>query len=314
VEFDALVHRERLAMPTLVQKNTEGAFVTGVTSVKAQVADLDALVKIRVSGYKTGDSVFVGSEGKNYVWITTSRFATDNKTVFVPTSYKNATAPIGRWIVQGEADSSAAQLSSDQIAKSDSIVLVKKTIAELKNARVSVRIRGESIRVSSLDKVFVWIPNSKLKADDVNIVLPNSYAKASHPIGRWVCEGVSLRTGEIPQSEQPTTTTTTQVTSLNNLILPIRTVTFSASPLSILDTDGVLLVDTTSGNVDVSVPDPATIPVGRLFTIRKVDHSTNVVNIVSQGSALIDTLASITLNNIGGCSLISDGTNYFILP
>ena len=88
----------------------------------------------------------------------------------------------------------------------------------------------------------------------------------------------------------------------------------TASPLLVTDTDGIIQVDTTGGNVDVSLPDVATIPVGRCFTIRKVDLSQNVVNINAVGSALVELLTAIELKNIGGATLYSDGTNYHIKP
>ena len=299
-------------MVTLVEKTATGAHATGVGAVKRNVPDIAALKKIRVSSYVTGDAVFVTGEGKNYIWVQTSTFAVDNLTVLIPDSYASASAPVGRWIVEKTITvESSAQLSSDELAKPSVVVLTKKDIQELKRSRVSSRVHGDGIRVTDLDVTFVWIPISRLKTDDTNVVLPNSYTKASSPIGRWIREGVSLRTGQIPSEVvQPQTPT---VTSLNNLIRPVRSVSYTGNPLDVLDTDGVLLIDTTGGSVPVSLPDPAAIPTGRFFTIRKVDHSTNAVTISAVGS-LVDTLPSIALNNIGGCSLISDGTNYFILP
>jgi hypothetical protein len=277
------------------------------------VSSIEDLKKVRVSSYETGNAIFVADEGKNYIWVANSTFSVDNITVVLPNSYSNATAPIGRWIVEKTITvESSAQLNTDTVAKAANLVLTKKTVEDLKKARVATRKRDDGVRVADLDATFVWIPNSRLKVDDENVVLPNSYTKAISPVGRWIREGVSLRTGQIPSEVvQPQTPT---VTSLNNLIRPIRSVSYTGNPLLILDTDGVLLIDTTGGSVPVSLPDPATIPVGRFFTIRKVDHSTNVVIISALGSASVDTLPSITLNNIGGCSLISDGTNYFILP
>jgi len=298
---------------TVVEKTAQGASATGRTSVAKHVSSIEDLKKVRVSSYETGNAIFVADEGKNYIWVANSTFSVDNITVVLPNSYSNATAPIGRWIVEKTITvESSAQLNTDTVAKAANLVLTKKTVEDLKKARVATRKRDDGVRVADLDATFVWIPNSRLKVDDENVVLPNSYTKAISPVGRWIREGVSLRTGQIPSEVvQPQTPT---VTSLNNLIRPIRSVSYTGNPLLILDTDGVLLIDTTGGSVPVSLPDPATIPVDRFFTIRKVDHSTNVVIISALGSASVDTLPSITLNNIGGCSLISDGTNYFILP
>tara|TARA_B100000282_G_scaffold288064_1_gene256304 strand:+ start:143 stop:1045 length:903 start_codon:yes stop_codon:yes gene_type:complete len=298
---------------TVVERTAQGASATGKTSVAKQVGSIEDLKKMRVFSYSTGDAVFVSDQGKNYIWVANSTFSVDNLTVVLPNSYSNATAPIGRWIVEKTITvESSAQLNTDEVAKATTLVLTKKTIEDLKKARVAARKRNDGVRVADLDATFVWITNSRLKTDDTNVVLPNSYTKATAPVGRWIREGVSLRTGEIPSEVvQPQTPT---VTSLNNLIRPVRSVSYTGNPLIVLDTDGVLLVDTTGGNVPVSLPDPATIPTGRFFTIRKVDQSVNVVIISALGSASVDTLSSFNLNNIGGCSLISDGTNYFILP
>lgn len=300
-------------MVTVVEKTAQGASATGRTSVAKHVSSIEDLKKVRVSSYETGNAIFVADEGKNYIWVANSTFSVDNITVVLPNSYSNATAPIGRWIVEKTITvESSAQLNTDTVAKAANLVLTKKTVEDLKKARVATRKRDDGVQVADLDATFVWIPNSRLKVDDENVVLPNSYTKAISPVGRWIREGVSLRTGQIPSEiVQPQTPS---VTSLNNLIRPIRSVSYTGNPLLILDTDGVLLIDTTGGSVPVSLPDPATIPVGRFFTIRKVDHSTNVVIISALGSASVDTLPSFDLNNIGGCSLISDGTNYFILP
>ena len=300
-------------MVTVVEKTAQGASATGRTSVAKHVGSIEDLKKVRVSFYETGNAIFVADEGKNYIWVANSTFSVDNITVALPNSYSNATAPIGRWIVEKTITvESSAQLSTDEVAKATTLVLTKKTIEDLKKARVATRKSNDGVRVADLDATFVWIPTSRLKVDDENVVLPNSYTKATSPVGRWIREGVSLRTGQMPsEAVQPQTPT---VTSLNNLIRPIRSVSYTGNPLLILDTDGVLLIDTTAGSVPVSLPDPATIPTGRFFTIRKVDHSTNAVMISALGSASVDTLPSITLHNIGGCSLISDGTNYFILP
>lgn len=299
-------------MATQVHQTSLGAGASGIVEIKDAVKGLSALKKIRVSRYETGSAVFVADEGAYFIWVSNSTVEVDNTRVLVPSSYSKAKAPIGRWVIEGSASvKSAAQLGTDSLATQVGLKLTKETISDLAKARVAVRTSGDGARVTDNNQTFVWVSNCVLKENKTTVVLPNTYAKSDHPVGRWVLEGVSLETGRLPQEQK---TPTIQATSLNNLILPIRTVTAAASPLSVLDTDGVLLVDTTGGGVDVSMPDPETIPVGRLFTLRKVDHSANVVNIVSQGSAQIDTLALVTITNIGGVSLISDGTNYFILP
>lgn len=301
-------------MSIQIQESSLGVFASGDLSKKKEVTTLTKLKSLRVNGLSTGDSVFVASEGSNYVWVSTSTLAIDDTRVLVPRSYASAKSPIGRWVIEGRPDVSSATLDTDEVSTLITLKMTKKSLLDLKKARVNSRVSGDGIRVSDLNQTFVWQQTSRLATNDTTVVLPNSYSKADFPVGRWVLEGVSLVTGAFPVEIETTTTQTPSITSLNNLILPIRSVDSTASPLAILDTDGVVHIDATAGNVDVSLPDTATIPAGRFFTIRKVDHSSNVVNISATGGVLIDTLPSIELNNIGGCSLISDGTHYFILP
>ena len=172
----ALVHREGLDdMATVVEKTAEGSFATGILTIKRKVSTLSDLKKIRVSSFITGDAVFVTEENKNYLWIGSSKAAVDDNTVFLPNSYDKAIAPIGRWIIEKTISvSSLAQIDTDQVATLQTLVLEKTTIEDLKKARVGGRKKGDGIRVTKLDKVFVWITNSTLKIDDTNVILPNS--------------------------------------------------------------------------------------------------------------------------------------------
>lgn len=300
-------------MTTVVQETSGGEpFASGYSEVKSRVKTLTDLSKKRVSKFVTGDAVFVSGEGSNYIWVSDSKLEGDESRVIIPNSYRSIDSSVGRWIIEGTKEiESISILDTDSIAEVLNIKLSKKTISDLANARVSLRDSGDGAIVTSKNQIFVWTSSSTLPANGTTVILPNSYLKADHPVGRWLLEGVSLRTGQFPETQE---TQTSQITSLNNLVLPVRSLSFTDSPVSVLDTDGVLLLNTLAGNIDVTVPDPGTIPVGRIFTITKVDHSLNVVNISTVGDALLDTLASITLHNIGGVSLVSDGTNYFVLP
>ena len=184
-------------MVTVVERTSQGASATGSKTVKAEVRDLESLRKIKVFSYETGDSVFVADQGRYFIWVSNSTFTVDNSSVILPNSYTKAASPIGRWIVEKRIEvESSAQLSTDKIASHTGTVLTKKTIEDLKKARVSVRRIGDGVKVTDLDTVFVWIPTSRLETDTVNVVLPNSYTKATFPIGRWIREGLSHRTGE----------------------------------------------------------------------------------------------------------------------
>ena len=93
----------------------------------------------------------------------------------------------------------------------------------------------------------------------------------------------------------------------------ITPITHSDSPYSATDADWLLLCDTTSGNIDVVLPDP-TNNSGKMYVIKKT-QATNQINITAgDGSILIDDSTSHSSNSKNGYDqVVSDGTQYWII-
>jgi len=85
------------------------------------------------------------------------------------------------------------------------------------------------------------------------------------------------------------------------------------SPYSATYDDYLILCDTTSGNITVTLPDP-TNNSGKMYVIKKTQSSNSVTINAGDGSILIDDATSHTSNAKNGYDqVISDGTQYWIL-
>lgn len=104
--------------------------------------------------------------------------------------------------------------------------------------------------------------------------------------------------------------------TLNGIMLPIRTVN---SDTTLLDSDFTVEVNASSGNVIITLPTAAsqfnaTLSIGRLFNIKKIDPSANLVTIQPQGTDKIDQLLNLIISAQDvSYSLQSDGTRYIRL-
>jgi len=110
-----------------------------------------------------------------------------------------------------------------------------------------------------------------------------------------------------------TTTPSSMLTVNGSLSLPIITITAD------IDLDGdqmrhTILCDTTSGNINVTLPPHTFVIEGRIYTIKNI--GSNTVNILIPGgdSALIDGALSKSISTIYGVlRLQSDDTNWWII-
>lgn len=94
-----------------------------------------------------------------------------------------------------------------------------------------------------------------------------------------------------------------------------RTITTTATNYTVLATDSIILVDSTSGARTITLPD-ATACVGRLYKIKdwKGKSATNNITIVFNSTQLCDGASSIILlMNYDFVELISDGQNWSII-
>ncbi len=80
----------------------------------------------------------------------------------------------------------------------------------------------------------------------------------------------------------------------------------------LLSTEHVILADATAGVITISLP-KASLNNGKVFTIKKLDTSNNVI-IDPNGSETIDTAALHTLSvQFEFIKIVSDGSNWFVI-
>ena len=73
--------------------------------------------------------------------------------------------------------------------------------------------------------------------------------------------------------------------------------------------DSVILVDTTTGDIEITLPDP-TENIGKVFTIKKIDVATNVVNFTPSLDG--DPAFELDAQN-ESVTVVSNGTSYYII-
>jgi hypothetical protein len=106
----------------------------------------------------------------------------------------------------------------------------------------------------------------------------------------------------------------------NLLITGITTVdgmryatTTKTTAYTLTTTDETVIVDATSASVNITLPSASANP-GQLYTIVKKDATTNSVNLVASGGALVNGTASYALTTqYAQISVQSDGTNWYIV-
>ncbi|MCX6210140.1 MAG: hypothetical protein NTZ59_11765, partial [Bacteroidetes bacterium] len=103
-------------------------------------------------------------------------------------------------------------------------------------------------------------------------------------------------------------TSTLQVVGSFGTNLSTKTNTYTAT-----ETDHTLLADATSGGFTITLPTAATCG-GRIYVIKKIDATGNVVTIGTTSSQTIDGVTTKTLNVQNSCmQLQSNGSNWFII-
>lgn len=101
--------------------------------------------------------------------------------------------------------------------------------------------------------------------------------------------------------------------TLKGIMLPIRTV---SSDTTLLDSDFTVEVIASGGNVIITLPTAAsqfnaTLSLGRLFNIKKIDSTINSMTIQPQPPDTIDGLPNIIVTAKDVNNMIqSDGTKY----
>lgn len=104
------------------------------------------------------------------------------------------------------------------------------------------------------------------------------------------------------------------IKSVPSTDVAIRTVT--ANTTLDADTDQVILVDTTAGNITVTLPSAnlmGTGTAGVRYTVKKKSSDINKVTVVTSGGALIDGSAFVDIIGpvMGSVTFVSDSFNIF---
>ncbi len=124
--------------------------------------------------------------------------------------------------------------------------------------------------------------------------------------------GLTIAEGEAglrADGAQQLTATTEGVT----MRVPVQTVTASDSPFTIALNDFLVLVDSSAGPVNISLPSAVTAA-NRRYIIK--DKGSAGANNVTVGASVgnVDGLASVTIeNSYAFFSLVSDGSNYWVV-
>ena len=105
------------------------------------------------------------------------------------------------------------------------------------------------------------------------------------------------------------------VTQLTNEIslATIMTTRVIATTSTALITDDLILVNASAGTVTVNLPAASTVP-GKVYVIKKIDSSVNIMTIDPNGSETIDGLATMVIAiQYEALKIVSDGSVWWII-
>jgi hypothetical protein len=87
-----------------------------------------------------------------------------------------------------------------------------------------------------------------------------------------------------------------------------KTITTGDSPYTVVLTDGMIFIDATDGDIDITQISAANFP-GEVFSFKRIDNSENIATITGS----IDNENSVTLYGMESIDLKSDGSNWWII-
>jgi hypothetical protein len=94
----------------------------------------------------------------------------------------------------------------------------------------------------------------------------------------------------------------------------VTNLTNANSPYTATYDDWLILCNTASGSITVTLPTPSAANKGKVYVVKKTSASHNVTINSGDGSILIDDATSRTENAKNGYDqVVSDGTQYWIL-
>lgn len=94
----------------------------------------------------------------------------------------------------------------------------------------------------------------------------------------------------------------------------ISSITANTSSYNVTFNDYTILCDASSGSIDIILPEPTVSTGGKLFNIKKIDSTGNLVNVYVSGSSYIDYNFTQSLTSRGtNLAVQSSTTQYWIL-
>jgi len=98
------------------------------------------------------------------------------------------------------------------------------------------------------------------------------------------------------------------------VVVPLVTAALriETSDYTVVNGDGIILVDADAGDVDITLPSVALQ--NNYINIKKIDNSGNKVNILTPGSETIDGDTDVKITSqYESLQLVSDGSNWFVI-
>ena len=91
--------------------------------------------------------------------------------------------------------------------------------------------------------------------------------------------------------------------------LAVKTSSYSAKA-----TDNVILGNSTSGSLTITLPDATKSHVGQQYVIKKIDSSANTITVATTSSQTIDGTSSLALNvQYEAVEVATDGSNWYVI-
>lgn len=108
----------------------------------------------------------------------------------------------------------------------------------------------------------------------------------------------------------PTPVTATTTTTTDTGLLSVTTI---SADTTLTTSNTVVLCDATTGAITVTLP-AASGNAGRLYHIKKIDSSANIVTVDANGSEEIDEgLTAVVANQFGDLTIVCDGSAWHVL-
>jgi hypothetical protein len=184
---------------------------------------------------------------------------------------------------------------------------VSSSITDDLSFRISDVVTFDTINSKTSIKSVIEFPVPKSGINE--IVIPNSVADA-----------LSIQDSSVDYMVFNTTDQKVEIKQdleISGAILPtITSINNTNSPYTILSSDNVILVDTSTASVTITLPDTSSFTGSRKYTIKDIGNaSTNSITINRSGSDTIDGSTSLTIStDYVAYNLVTDGiANWYVI-